>query len=102
MKRLHGVGVLNNAWGFIPGEAAGVLLLERGERNPWFPASSPTLVLHTGTGQESCRTNTTNVCVGYGLTNAFRSTFTALPRGARMSIATSMESHTERTNMDLH
>ena len=75
--QLHGGGPLNNAWGFIPGESAGALLVEsvvaaqRGERVPLAD------VIGVGIGKETKLIKTNRVCIGEGLTQAFR---TALGR----------------------
>lgn len=75
--QLHGGGPLNNAWGFIPGEAAAAVLLEaRG-------ASRPALaeLVSVGTGRESKLIKTDTVCVAEGLTQAFRGALRALGPG---------------------
>jgi 3-oxoacyl-[acyl-carrier-protein] synthase I len=70
--QLHGGGPLNNAWGFIPGEAAGSLLLvPEGVRASNAPASLATVV-GIGVGQETKLIKSEAVCIGDGLTQAFR------------------------------
>jgi 3-oxoacyl-[acyl-carrier-protein] synthase I len=70
--QLHGAGLFNNAWGFIPGEAAGALLLLSGlacelcECDPF--ASVHTVQL----ANEPNRIRTQTVCVGLGLAEALR------------------------------
>lgn len=96
-EQLHGAGRLNNAWGFIPGEAAGALLLARagdaatGEGTS--PASmstpSPTStgrpsavwgeVLAVGLGRESKLNKSGEVCIGEGLTQALRRALDEVP-----------------------
>jgi 3-oxoacyl-[acyl-carrier-protein] synthase-1 len=83
--QLHGAGALNNAWGFVPGEAAGaVLVLGRRavERLDIKPLSE---VLGVGVGVERNRIRTETVCIGEGLTEAFRDGLAALPAGARVT-----------------
>ena len=75
--QLHGGGPLNNAWGFIPGEAAGALLLEARE------SSRPVLaeLVSVGLGNESKLIKTDTVCLAEGLTQAFRAALAALSPG---------------------
>ncbi|MBU6258116.1 MAG: hypothetical protein KGL18_07500 [Burkholderiales bacterium] len=83
--QLHGAGSLNNAWGFIPGEAAGALLLSRATRareRGWQPLAA---VLGCGVAHEPKRIKTETVCIGEGLTEAFRGALAALPHGRKVS-----------------
>lgn len=83
--QLHGAGALNNAWGFVPGEGAGAVLvcgaaaLERLRLQP--------LAAVRGVGQavESNRIRTETVCIGEGLTAAFRQGLMTLADGERIS-----------------
>jgi 3-oxoacyl-[acyl-carrier-protein] synthase-1 len=84
-EQLHGAGVLNNAWGFIPGEAAGAVLLVRADAVPRIAADPLGLVLRVGSGVERNRIKTETVCIGEGLTAAFREALAALPSGARVT-----------------
>ena len=83
--QLHGAGPLNNAWGFIPGEAGAALLLMR--ESVAHTHSLPLLaeVLGVGTAHEPKRNHTESVCIGEGLTQAFRAALAALPAGQRVS-----------------
>ncbi|WP_431257435.1 beta-ketoacyl synthase N-terminal-like domain-containing protein [Roseateles chitinivorans] len=68
-EQLHGAGPLNNAWGFIPGEAAGALLLANAgaaTSGGWAD------VLAVGLGRESKLNKSGEVCIGEGLTQALR------------------------------
>ena len=68
-EQLHGAGPLNNAWGFIPGEAAGALLLATAGSavsGGWAD------VLAVGLGRESKLNKSGEVCIGEGLTQALR------------------------------
>ncbi len=77
--QLHGGGPLNNAWGFIPGEACGVLLLQRAGATGGIGD-----VVSVGIGRESKLIKTDGVCIGEGLTQAFRAALTELAEGERI------------------
>ncbi len=67
--RLHSV---NNSWGFTPGEGAGALLLTTGQtlqRHDLVPLAQ---VAAVATGSETKLLGTRTVCIGEGLTQAFR------------------------------
>jgi 3-oxoacyl-[acyl-carrier-protein] synthase-1 len=83
--QLHSAGSLNNAWGFIPGEAAAALLLMRESAARACGLEALAVVLGTGTALETKRIKTETVCVGEGLTQAFRSALATLPSGALVS-----------------
>jgi 3-oxoacyl-[acyl-carrier-protein] synthase I len=83
--QLHGAGPLNNAWGFIPGEGAGATLLA-GTRTLARLALEPLgRLLSVGIGSEPNRMKTETVCLGEGLTAAFRSGLTGLPPDAKVT-----------------
>jgi 3-oxoacyl-[acyl-carrier-protein] synthase-1 len=84
-EQYHGAGPLNNAWGFIPGEAAGALLLMRGGLIERFRLTPLARILGVGSAFEPKRVKTDTVCVGEGLTQAFRQTLAALPQGDRVT-----------------
>lgn len=77
--QLHGAGRLNNAWGFIPGEAGSALLLMREQVAQTWGLSPLAVVLGTGYAHEAKRIKTETVCIGEGLTQAFRSALSTLP-----------------------
>jgi 3-oxoacyl-[acyl-carrier-protein] synthase-1 len=82
--QLHGGGPLNNAWGFIPGEAAGAVLVQppvsgRDGAETWLAD-----VVSVGIGQETKLIKTDSVCIGEGLTQAFRSALSKLQPGERI------------------
>jgi 3-oxoacyl-[acyl-carrier-protein] synthase-1 len=83
--QLHGAGPFNDAWGLIPGEAAGALLLMHGHDAARLRLRSLARVLGVGLGFEPNRIKTDTVCLGEGLTAAFRSALAALPAGARVT-----------------
>ena len=83
--QLHSAGPLNNAWGFIPGEGAGALLLMRTDTDKRFAAQPLARVLGTGLAFEVKRIKTETVCIGEGLTQAFRAALAVLPSGTQVS-----------------
>jgi 3-oxoacyl-[acyl-carrier-protein] synthase-1 len=76
--QLHGGGPLNNAWGFIPGEGAGAMLV----CDPGLAraAGLETLgeMIAVGIGREENLIKTDSVCIGEGLTQAFRAALAPL------------------------
>lgn len=80
--QLHSAGPLNNAWGFIPGEAGTALLLMRESEVKKHHLAPLAAVLSVGTAHEPKRIKTKTVCIGEGLTAAFRATLAGLPSGA--------------------
>lgn len=77
--QIHGAGPHNNAWGFIPGEAAGFVLLAAADRPRVQPAVLE--MLTAATTRETKLIKTDAVCLGAGLTELFRTLGRALPRG---------------------
>jgi 3-oxoacyl-[acyl-carrier-protein] synthase-1 len=77
--QLHGGGTLNNAWGFIPGEAAGVVLVAAGEQAQRIGAIALGQVVSVGLGRETKLIKSDAVCIGEGLTLAFREALRELP-----------------------
>lgn len=67
--RLHSV---NYSWGFIPGEGAGCCLVTTGARAKQFGLAPLAEVLGVGVGYETKLMGTQTVCIGEGLTEAFR------------------------------
>jgi len=98
-EQLHGAGVLNNAWGFIPGEAAGaIILMERGsiDRLGLTPLAH---LLSVGTAFEPNGIKSRSVCIGEGLTAAFRQAVAAVPSGAKVTdMFCDMNGETYRAN----
>ncbi|HEV7915445.1 MAG TPA: beta-ketoacyl synthase N-terminal-like domain-containing protein, partial [Albitalea sp.] len=84
-EQLHGAGPLNNAWGFIPGEAAGAVLLLREQVAQRLKLDALARPLATGLAVEAKRIKTETVCIGEGLTQAFRAALAGLPAGDRVS-----------------
>lgn len=84
-EQLHSAGAYNNAWGFIPGEGAGALLLMRSDTAEALQLPTLTRVLAVGVAHEFNRIKTQTVCIGEGLTEAFRQALAALPARSRVS-----------------
>jgi 3-oxoacyl-[acyl-carrier-protein] synthase-1 len=83
-EQVHGAGPENNAWGFIPGEAAGFCLLASEAARARYDLSCRCRVLAVGSAREKNLIKTDTVCVGLGLTEAVRQVLRALPAGARV------------------
>jgi 3-oxoacyl-[acyl-carrier-protein] synthase I len=83
--QLHSAGPDNNAWGFVPGEAAGALLLMSADTARDCGLDALGVILATGSAMEPKRIKTNTVCLGEGLTQAFRAVLTGLPEGSRIS-----------------
>ncbi|WP_151898921.1 hypothetical protein [Nitrosospira lacus] len=82
--QLHGGGPLNNAWGFIPGEAAGVLLLSTEEFTRQIDMESFGEIISVGLGRETKLIKTDEVCIGEGLTQAFLAALNGLVPGEQI------------------
>lgn len=83
--QLHSAGRLNNAWGFIPGEAGAALLMMRESIADAAKLQPLAVVLGTGRATEPKRIKTKTVCIGEGLTQAFRAALDALPAGTKIT-----------------
>jgi 3-oxoacyl-[acyl-carrier-protein] synthase-1 len=83
--QLHGAGPLNNAWGFIPGEGAGAVLLVTERVLTRLQVEPLGRVLSVGRAFEQNRIKTQTICVGEGLTAAFREGLSGLPIGAKVT-----------------
>lgn len=84
-EQLHGAGAQNNAWGFIPGEGAGALLLMRDEFSRKVQLAALASVVGVGTAFEPKRIKSETVCLGEGLTQAFQGALEALPSGEKVT-----------------
>ena len=84
-EQLHGAGPLNNAWGFIPGEGAGAALLVVESALARLQIEPFGQVLSVGRGHEQNRIKTETVCIGEGLTAAFREGLAGLPAGTKVT-----------------
>jgi 3-oxoacyl-[acyl-carrier-protein] synthase-1 len=83
--QLHGAGPLNNAWGFIPGEAGAALLLLSEREAAALGLRPLAKVLGVGSALEAKRIKTETVCLGEGLTEAFRGALSTLPAGHKVT-----------------
>jgi len=84
-EQLHGGGRFNNAWGMIPGEAAGAVLLARESvvcERGWQPLAR---VLGAGVAHEPKHIKTDTVCIGEGLTSAFHQALSGVPEGMQVT-----------------
>ncbi len=79
--QLHGGGESNNAWGFIPGEGAGAILIVGKAVAEQVRGTVLAHVAGIGTAKELCCIKTDTVCVGKGLTDAFRAALQPLTAG---------------------
>jgi 3-oxoacyl-[acyl-carrier-protein] synthase-1 len=70
--QVHGAGERNNAWGFIPGEGAGALLLALPQTLNRLELVPIGRVRSVGVGRETALIGTGTVCLGHGLTGAVR------------------------------
>ncbi len=77
--QLHCAGPRNNAWGFIPGEGAGAVLLATGAYIKRHGLGPFCRLAKVGVGNEVNKIRTDTVCTGDGLTAAFRAVLTGLP-----------------------
>lgn len=75
-EQFHGAG---NAWGFVPGEAAGFCLIARADYARRHGLSPLGEVLATAYAQETHLRTGPGVCVGRGLTTALQAVLGALP-----------------------
>lgn len=83
--QLHSAGALNNAWGFVPGEAAGAVLVVREEIAHHTGREAIASILAVGTAEEPNRCKTETICLGEGLTQALRGALVPLAGGAKVT-----------------
>lgn len=79
--QLHGGGPLNNAWGFIPGEGAGAVLVCPPALAQRLELPPLGMLRAVGVGVETKLIKTDAVCIGEGLTQAFRAALEGLAPG---------------------
>jgi 3-oxoacyl-[acyl-carrier-protein] synthase-1 len=82
--QLHGGGRLNNAWGFIPGEAAGAVLFGSTSLTQRWGLTPLGELVSVGIGMEAKLIKSEEVCIGEGLTQAFRTALLALAPGEQV------------------
>jgi 3-oxoacyl-[acyl-carrier-protein] synthase-1 len=83
--QLHGAGPSNNAWGFVPGEAAAAMVVVRESVARHCGLEPLGQIRSVGVANEPRRIKTQTVCIGEGLTQALRAALDALPQGVRVS-----------------
>lgn len=83
--QLHRAGPLNNAWGFIPGEAGAALLLMRESLAHVAGLKVLAVVLGMGSAMEPKRIKTETVCIGEGLTHAVHRALATIQTGTKVS-----------------
>jgi 3-oxoacyl-[acyl-carrier-protein] synthase-1 len=79
--QIHGPG---NAWGFIPGEAAGCCLLCDEETADRYELPILARIAMAATTTEPNRIKTKSICIGTGLTEVFRRVLPSLPADTRV------------------
>lgn len=84
-EQWHGVGPTNNSWGFIPGEAAGALLLTRLDEARRFGWTVLGRILSTGQAHETMGQPSGTVCTGTALTQALAMAVSTLQQGSQVS-----------------
>lgn len=84
-EQLHGAGKRNNAWGFIPGEGAGALLVAAPAAAVAWGLAPLARITGIGIGVEKNLNRGPHVCLGHGLTTAFRGALIGLQDGERVS-----------------
>jgi 3-oxoacyl-[acyl-carrier-protein] synthase-1 len=83
--QLHGAGPKNNAWGFIPGEGAGALLLMAADTCRRARLQPVGQIAAVGLGKEKNLIRTDTVCTGLGLTDAFKGALAGLDGDQRVT-----------------
>ena len=78
-EQLHSAGEFNNAWGFVPGEAAGFCLLASEKMLREYRIKALARVISASTSIEKNLIKTEAVCLGEGLTAALKETLLGLP-----------------------
>ena len=78
--QIHSAGEFNNAWGFVPGEAAGLCLLASEKIVQRYRLKPLAQILASATATEMNLIKTNTVCLGEGLTAAFKQVLPSLPK----------------------
>jgi 3-oxoacyl-[acyl-carrier-protein] synthase-1 len=78
-EQLHSAGKFNNAWGFVPGEAAGFCLLASEKAVRRYRLKPLAQILASANAMEKNLIRTDTVCLGKGLTAAFAPVLASLP-----------------------
>lgn len=77
--QLHSAGARNNQWGFIPGEAAGCVVVASERVVRQFELQTLAQIGAVSVARENNLIKTGSVCIGEGLTAAMRGALAALP-----------------------
>jgi 3-oxoacyl-[acyl-carrier-protein] synthase-1 len=77
-EQLHAAGAQNNAWGFIPGEAAAAIVVVTAAVAKELATQAYGEIVGVGLAHEVNLIKTDNVCVGEGLTTALRTALRSL------------------------
>lgn len=83
--QLQGAGPLNNAWGFVPGEAAAALLVAGADAVDRLGLDRRGRVLAVASGVEANRIKTQTVCLGQALSEVLQRVLTVRPNNTRVS-----------------
>ena len=83
-QQIHSAGARNNAWGFIPGEAAGFCLLASAKGAAACGLDRTVTIRAVEMAVEPSLIKTDAICLGWGLTAAFEQAFQSLDGGADM------------------
>jgi 3-oxoacyl-[acyl-carrier-protein] synthase-1 len=81
--QIHGAGPLNNAWGFVPGEAGAFCMLASRDAASKWQLPYALRILNAATTREANCIKTDTVCRGDGLIALFRELAAALPPNRR-------------------
>lgn len=84
-QQCHGAGERNNAWGFIPGEGAGALLVMQRRLVTACRLRAFSRIAEVGLGQERNLNRSGQVCLGEGLSTAMRGAIAGLRPGRRIT-----------------
>jgi 3-oxoacyl-[acyl-carrier-protein] synthase-1 len=82
--QIHAAGMTNNAWGFIPGEAAGFCLLAAPGALDRYQLTCHCRVRTVATSQEKNLIKTESVCIGKGLSEVVQRVLGSLPLDTRV------------------
>ena len=77
LEQLHSHSTI---WGFCPGEAAGFCLFASQELASRLDLPAPVQILSAASAIEKNRIKTETVCIGEGLSEAFKKTLASLPK----------------------
>ena len=76
LDQIHSESII---WGFCPGEGAGFCLLASADLVEAIGLSAPVELISAASADEANRIKTETVCIGEGLSEAFRKALSALP-----------------------